>query len=93
MYQNKSINSKRKWIPIAWYCTKCGYIYKIVSDTLIYKVGNKEYIDNKNFNCKNCSLRLSSIYRHINPKDGKQKWLSIGKYCTRCKYIWINKKL
>ncbi|MCJ2513166.1 MAG: hypothetical protein LN408_01820 [Candidatus Thermoplasmatota archaeon] len=45
-----------------------------------------------NKNCPKCDLKLVRVYRHINPQNGKQKWLAIGKYCKRCKYIWMEKK-
>ena len=92
LYQNKSINKKRKWIPIAWYCTNCSYVYKIALDTLIYKMGDNEYKDFFNMKCPNCSLKLVRAYRHKNPKHGKQQWISVGRYCTRCKYVWMDKK-
>jgi hypothetical protein len=92
LYQHKSIKGKRKWIPIAWYCTNCTYIYQIVSDTLIYKIGDKDYKESFNRKCPNCSLKLLRIYRHKNSKYGKQQWISLGHYCSRCKYIWMDKK-
>jgi len=92
LYQNKSIKGKRKWIPIAWYCTNCSYVYKIASDILIYKIGDNDYKDFLNKKCPNCSLNLVRSYRHKNPKHGKQQWISVGRYCTRCKYIWMDKK-
>lgn len=87
LYQNISKNNVRRWKPIAWYCVKCNYIYNILSDTLIYKIGEKI---NVNDNCPKCDLKLVKTYRHINPQNGKQKWISLGKYCKRCKYIWID---
>jgi len=84
---------RRKWTPIAWYCTKCSYIYKIVSDTLIYKIGDNNYRDSLNNKCPNCAQKLVRIYRHKNPKNGKQQWISIGRYCTRCKYVWTDSNI
>ena len=89
IYQNKSTDGIRKWEPIAWYCTNCEYIYNVISNTLIYKIGEKGEVNN---NCPKCDLKLVRVYRHINPQNGKQKWLAIGKYCKRCKYIWMEKK-
>ena len=89
LYQNKSLDGIRKWEPIAWNCINCNYIYNIISDTLIYKIGENRYV---NDNCPKCELKLVRVYRHINPQNGKQKWLALGKYCKRCKYIWIEKK-
>ena len=43
LYQNKTVDGKRKWIPIAWRCTKCGYVYTVVSDTLVYPIGGDDY--------------------------------------------------
>ncbi|RLF33319.1 MAG: hypothetical protein DRM98_02475 [Thermoplasmata archaeon] len=90
LYQNKSFNGRRTWIPIAWYCTKCGYTYNVVADTLMYKMGGEPYNENFNKKCPKCNLGLVRLYRHINPKHGKQKWISKGWYCTRCKYVWID---
>ena len=53
----------------------------------IYKIGEKEHVNSL---CPKCELKLVSVYRHVNPKKGKQKWVSLGKYCKRCKYIWIS---
>jgi hypothetical protein len=83
---------KRKWEAVAWYCTSCSYVYKIVSDTLIYKMGDNNYKDSFNNKCPNCVKKLVRIYRHKNPKNGIQQWVSIGRYCTRCKYVWTDKK-
>jgi uncharacterized protein with PIN domain len=92
LYQNKSIKGKRKWIPVAWYCTKCSYIYQVISNTLIYKIGDKNQNINNNEKCPKCNLKLVRIYRHINPINGKQQWISKGNYCTRCKYVWIDQE-
>ncbi len=92
LYQNKSFEGRRSWIPIAWHCTKCGYTYNVAADTLMYRMGNEPYEKSYNKKCPKCSLRLVRLYRHINPKHGKQKWVSKGWYCTRCKYIWMDKK-
>ena len=75
--------------PIAWYCINCNYIYNVLSDTLIYKIGENQIVHD---NCPKCDLKLVRVYRHINPQKGKQKWIGLGKYCKRCKYIWIEKK-
>ncbi|MEA3458090.1 MAG: hypothetical protein U9R21_05375, partial [Candidatus Thermoplasmatota archaeon] len=69
-----------------------AYVYKIVLDTLIYKMGDTEYKDFFNMKCPNCSLKLVRVYIHKNPKHGKQQWISVGRYCTRCKYVWMDKK-
>jgi len=93
LYQNKSKDGKRKWLPVAWHCTKCGHTYKVAGDTLIYPVGKEPYDPDYKRKCPKCSLKLVRIYRHINPKHGKQKWVSQGYYCERCKYIWMDKEI
>ena len=92
LYQNKSTEGKRKWIPTAWYCTKCGHTYKVAGDTLIFPVGKEPYDESFKQQCPKCNLKLVRVYRHINPKHGKQKWVSMGYYCERCKYIWMDEK-
>ena len=92
LYQNKSKKGKRRWIPIAWFCTNCNYTYNVVSNTLIYKIGEEPYQQSFKGKCPKCDLKLSRLYRHINPIYGKQLWTSKGWYCTRCKYVWIDKK-
>jgi ribosomal protein S27AE len=79
-------------LPIAWHCTKCGYTYKVVSDTLIYKIADKKYKDSFNEKCPKCSMGFVRLYRHVNPKYGKQYWASVGWYCTRCRYIWMDEE-
>ena len=93
LYQNKSIDGKRAWIPTAWHCTKCNYTYNVAADTLMYKIGSESYKTSFNQKCPKCDLRLVRLYRHINPKHSKQKWVSMGWYCTRCKYVWMDKKI
>jgi len=93
LYQNKSFDRRRRWIPTAWTCTKCGYTYNVAVDTLMYKIGNEPYDDSFNQKCPKCTLGLVRLYRHINPKKGKQKWVSMGWYCNRCKYVWMDKKI
>lgn len=90
LYQNKSINGKRKWLPTAWICTKCGYTYNVAAETLMYKIGHEEYKGEFNKTCPKCNLKLVRLYRHINPKNGKQKWVSKCWYCTRCKYMYMD---
>ena len=53
----------------------------------------EEYIDD-NFEktCPKCKLKLVRLYRHVNPKDGKQQWIPTGFFCSRCKYIWFKKE-
>jgi len=92
LYQNKSFDGKRSWVPTAWRCTKCGYTYNVAADTLMYKIGHEEYEEKYNQKCQKCDLRLVRLYRHINPKNGKQKWVSLCWYCTRCKYMWMDKE-
>jgi C4-type Zn-finger protein len=58
----------------------------------MYKIGNEAYDEKYHEKCPKCSLNLVRLYRHINPKYGKQKWVSVGWYCTRCKYVWMDKK-
>lgn len=82
---------KRSWIPIAWNCTECGYTYNVAADTLMYRIGREPYEESFKEKCPKCDLNLVRLYRHINPKYGKQKWLSRGWYCTRCKYVWMDK--
>ena len=82
----------RRWVPTAWLCTECGYIYNVASDTLIYKMGEEKYKSSFKEKCPKCSLNLVRLYRHKNPKKGKQKWVSMGWYCTRCKYVWMDEK-
>ena len=93
MYQNKTVEGKRKWIPLAWTCIECGHTYKVASDTLMYKIGHELYDDSFNQKCPKCSLGLVRVYRHKNPKYGKQEWISKGWYCTRCKQVWMDKKI
>ena len=92
LYQNKSIEGKRAWIPTAWHCTKCGYTYNVAADTLMYKIGSESYSESFRQKCPKCDLGLVRLYRHINPKHGKQKWVSVGWYCTRYKYVWMDEK-
>ena len=92
LYQNKSIGGKRRWVPTAWYCTNCSYTYTVASDTLIYKIGGEPYKNSFKGKCPKCDLGLVRLYRHKNPKYGKQKWFSMGWYCSRCKYVWMDKE-
>lgn len=92
LYQNKSFEGRRAWIPIAWNCLKCGYTYNVAADTLMYKIGNEPYEESFKKKCPKCDQGLARLYRHINPQYGKQKWVSKGWYCTRCKYVWMDKK-
>lgn len=59
----------------------------------MYKIGNEPYNESFNEKCPKCNLNLVRLYRHINPQHGKQKWASIGWFCTRCKYVWMDKKI
>ncbi len=92
LYQNKSFDGKRTWLPTVWNCIDCGYTYNVAADTLMYKVGHDLYDGKYARKCPKCDLGLVRLYRHINPKNGKQKWVSLAWYCTRCKYIWMDKK-
>jgi len=92
LYYNKSVDGKRKWIPAAWNCTNCRYVYTVASDTLIYPVGGEPYKESYNKKCPKCDLRLLRLFRHKNPTNGKQQWISYGWYCTRCKYVWLDEK-
>jgi C4-type Zn-finger protein len=92
LYQSKTINGIRKWIPTAWFCTDCNYVYTIASDTLMYSLGGDEYKKRYHSKCPKCDYRLKRIYRHKNPVHGKQKWISIAWYCGRCKYVWMDTK-
>ena len=89
LYRNQTIEGKRKWVPLMWYCTSCSYIYQIAADILLYKSG--ELVDSNipYYHCIKCDKKLTRLYQHINPKYGKQQWLSLGWYCDRCKYAWV----
>ena len=53
----------------------------------------EEYVDDRfEKTCPKCKLKLVRLYRHINPKEGKQQWIPTGFYCSRCKYIWVKKE-
>jgi len=58
----------------------------------MYRIGKEPYDESFKGACPKCTLNLVRLYRHINPKYGKQKWSSQGWYCTRCKYVWMDKK-
>jgi hypothetical protein len=88
-----SIDKQRKWVPIGWHCTSCSYTYTVASDTLIYNIGGKDYQSSYKGVCPKCDLKLVRLYRHINPKTGKQQWISMGWYCKRCKYTWIDEQM
>ncbi|MFH1100989.1 MAG: hypothetical protein V1726_03005 [Methanobacteriota archaeon] len=92
LYQNKTMEGKRSWYPIAWVCTKCSYVYSVASDTLIYPIGGEEYKESYQGICPKCDLQLRRIFLHKNPVYGKQQFISSGWYCTRCKYVWLDKK-
>lgn len=89
LYIHQTINDKRKWIPTSWFCTSCNFIYRVVSDTLLFKCGEVVEHDKLQKKCPKCEKKLIHIYRHKNPKHGKQEWITIGLYCDRCKYTWI----
>ena len=91
LYQNKTIEGRRKWVPTAWRCTKCNYIYTVASDTLLYPMGGDVYDESYRNKCPKCDLKLIRVYEHKNPVYGKQKWISAAWYCQRCKYIWMDK--
>ncbi|MEF8879250.1 MAG: hypothetical protein V5A64_02510 [Candidatus Thermoplasmatota archaeon] len=92
LYQNKTIEGKRRWVPVAWRCTECHHTYNVVADTLMYKIGHEPYKEEIGKKCPKCDKHLVRVYRHINPKHGKQKWVSLAWYCERCRYIWTDKK-
>lgn len=92
LYQNKTVDGKRKWIPISWHCTECDYVYTVASDTLLYPIGDEEYKESLKGKCPKCDLKLIRLFRHKNPMYGKQEWISSAWYCTRCKYVWMDKK-
>jgi uncharacterized protein with PIN domain len=58
----------------------------------MYKIGSEPYQKKYRERCPKCELKLVRLYRHINPKHGKQKWVSKGWYCSRCKYAWMDEK-
>jgi len=93
LYQNKTVDGKRKWISIAWRCTECGYVYTVASDTLMYQIGGDDYEESYDGKCPKCGLKFVRLFRHKNPVYGKQEWISSGWYCTRCKYVWMDKKI
>ena len=76
----------------SWYCTDCKYTYTVKGDTLIYSVGGEPYEESYKQKCPKCDLKLSRLYRHINPVHGKQSWKSKGWYCSRCRYVWMDKE-
>ncbi|MBU0496741.1 MAG: hypothetical protein KKG04_02145 [Candidatus Thermoplasmatota archaeon] len=88
LYQNKSVDGKRRWVAVAWMCTICGYIYTVASDTLVYPLGGERYEESFHQLCPKCERRLIRVYQHKNPVHGKQEWISTAWYCTRCKYLW-----
>ena len=90
LYQNKTVEGKRKWVPIAWCCTDCNFLYTVASNTLMYPIGGKEYNISYDGKCPNCDLKLTRLFRHKNPVHGKQEWLSTAWYCARCKYVWLD---
>ena len=91
LYQNKTLDGKRKWVPTAWCCDDCHFLYTVASDTLMYPVGGKEYKETYNGICPNCEMKLTRMFRHKNPVKGKQEWISTAWYCSRCKYVWLDK--
>ena len=93
LYQNKTIEGKRKWVPTAWCCSDCHFLYTVASDTLMYPVGGKEYKDSYSGKCPNCDLKLGRLFRHKNPVKGKQEWISSAWYCNCCKYVWLDKEV
>ena len=90
LYQNKTVDEKRKWIPTAWCCTDCNFLYTVASDTLMYPIGGKDYKKSYNGVCPNCDMKLARLFRHKNPVHGKQEWISTAWYCSRCKYVWLD---
>ena len=92
LYQNKTIEGKRKWVATAWCCTDCDFLYTVASDTLMYPIGGKDYSESYNGKCPNWDLKLVRLFRHKNPVKGKQEWISSAWYCNRCKYVWLDKE-
>ncbi|MDG6228799.1 MAG: hypothetical protein QCH96_02405 [Candidatus Thermoplasmatota archaeon] len=93
LYRIKTVDGKRRWIPTAWLCTNCTYVYHVAQDTLIYKIGGERYQEKFNQQCPNCDKRFYRLYRHINPRDGKQQWIPLAWYCERCKYVWLEENM
>jgi DNA-directed RNA polymerase subunit M/transcription elongation factor TFIIS len=89
LYRNQTVNGKRKWVPLMWYCTHCSFIYQIAANTLFYKSGEMIYQSPFSKHCPKCEKHLYRLYQHKNPKHGRQSWISVGWYCDRCKYSWI----
>ena len=56
----------------------------------MYKIGHEKYDEKQKQKCKKCGQGLVRLYRHINPQKGKQKWVSICWYCSRCKFIYMD---
>ena len=92
LYINKTVDGKRKWIPVAWICTKCSFVYTVASDILIYPVGGEPYLENYDHHCPKCDLKLRRVFRHENPVHGKQQFLTMGWYCSLCKQVWLDQK-
>ena len=89
LYRNQTVDGKRKWVPIMWYCTSCSFIYQVAADTLLYKSGEVINASKLGKQCLNCGKNLFRLYQHKNPKYGKQQWISFAWYCSLCKYAWV----
>ncbi|MCX6666176.1 MAG: hypothetical protein NT038_09005 [Euryarchaeota archaeon] len=77
---------------MAWQCTVCDYVYTVLADTLVYPIGDEQYKESYKGACPKCDLKLKRVFIHKNPMYGKQQFLSVGWYCTRCKYVWLDTK-
>jgi transposase-like protein len=93
LYRSVTKDGKRTWEPVAWHCTTCGYTYYVAKETLIYDAGGKQYEPSTESHCTYCKDKLVRLYRHKNPVHGKQQWKSVGWYCKRCKYTWMDEKV
>ena len=90
LYRSVTKNGKRTWEPVAWHCESCGYTYYVAKGTLIYEAGGKQYDFSLASHCPYCNDKLVRLYRHKNPVHGRQQWSSVGWYCKRCKYTWMD---
>lgn len=89
LYRNQTVDGVRKWVPIAWMCCDCQYVYTVAGNTLVYKVGSVDSAGDAKLSCPKCEKNLVKAYRHINPKDGKQRWVAVGSFCSLCNYVWL----
>ena len=58
----------------------------------MYPIGGETYDDTYQGHCPKCDMKLRRIFRHKNPVHGKQEFVSLGWYCNRCKYVWLDEQ-